>query len=362
MKPVVISIVLSVLLTTTLGATVVSEPNNIGSELKFVIDSNTPVKWTASFGRRASRRAIRSPRQQTHVINPSLIEPTYVACIRIRDDNARFHSQDEVLGRINDSPITKRLSKSQQDFLKTGLALRPDADPKDPYHYYVIRLYAVSEEDAELMARAYLDGEKRFIDQCISVYKRDLSEKQEKLRLAEKELSEKEKELKACEEEYKPVKDNTYRFSSEEEASKLAKETILEMDKALDMLEIELAGIREKLNAIEKYRNKTPSHDAIRVKLDEMFIEQMVELSGLEARRLTTNRLLAKQPRFLGLFNERNDLQREVTNLRNTIGENQRSINSITESLLHPKPNQMLHVLPPKVYQNTITIYPVITN
>jgi len=355
MKAAVISIVLPALFTTALSATTVSEPNNTDSEIKFVIDSNTPVKWSVFVNRLYQGRQVRGTPS-------SPIKPTYAARIRIRDDDARFHSEKEVLDRINDSPIAKKFSKSQQEFLKTGFAVRVNADPEDPYHYYVTCLFAVSEDDAKLMARAYLDGEKRFIDHCISVYKRDLSEKQEKLRLAEKELSEKETKLKACEEEYKPVKDNMHRFSSEEEASKLAKETILEMDKALDMLEIELAGIREKLNAIEKYRNKTPSHDTIRVKLDEMFIEQMVELSGLEARRLTTERLRARQQRFLGLFNERDDLQREVTNLRNTVKENQRSIDSLTESLAHPKPNQMLRVLPPKVYQNTVTIYPVVTN
>ena len=335
----------------------VSEPNDTDSELQFVIDSNTPVKWTVVLDKRYQGRPV-------HIHNPGPIKPTHVACIRIRDDNARFHSQEEVLIRINDSPITKKLSKSQQEFLKTGFALRPGADPKDPSHYYVIRLYAVSEEDAELMARAYLDGEKRFIDQCISVYQRDLSEKQEKLRLTQKELSEKEVKLRACSEKHRQEKEKTYKFSSDEEAPELAKETILQMNKALDTLAIELAGIREKLNMIEKYRNTPDQSEAIRARLEEMFIEQMIELSGLEARRQTTEKLRAKQQAFLDLYNEHREMQHEVTKLRRTIGEIRRTIYSMTESLAHPKPNTMLgkNLLPPKVHQNTITIYPVITN
>ena len=135
------------------------------------------------------------------------------------------------------------------------------------------------------------------------------------------------------------------------------------MDGALDTLGIELAGIRGKLNAIEKYRNKMPQHDTLHVKLDEMFVEQMIELSGLEARRQTTESLRAKQQAFLDLYNERSDLEREVGKLRNTIGDSQKRINNMTELLAHPKPDTTWgrNMLPPKVYQNTVTIHLVLT-
>lgn len=359
MKSAIISIVLSVLSTTTLNATVVSEPNNTGSEIKFVIDSNTPVKWTAGF----DSRAIRGPREQTHVINPSPIKPTYVACIRIREDDARFHSVDEALDRINDSPIAKKFSKSQQEFLKTGLAVRVNADPEDPYHYYVTYLFAVSEEDANLMARAYLDGLNKFADQCALAYRRDVSEAKEKLRLTQKELSEKESKLKACEEKYKHEKESTHKFSSDGEAYDLANDTILEMSKALDRLEIEMVGIRAKLDAIEKYRNKTAQSDALHAKLEEMSVVQMIELSGLRARWAATESLRAKKQAFLGLYNDRRDLEREVGVLIKTIDSSETIIKNMTELLAHPKPDTMWgrNLLPPKVYQNTVTIHPLFT-
>lgn len=359
MKSAIISIVLSVLSTTTLSATVVSEPNNTGSEIKFVIDSNTPVKWTAGFG----NRAIRGPREQAQVINPSPIKSTYAARIRIRDDDARFHSEDEVLDRINDSPISKKFSKSQQELLKTGFAVQSNADPKEPYCYYVIRFYAVSEKDAKLMARAYLDGLNRFAELCASTYKRDLSKWQEDLHDTQNKLSEKEAKLKACEEKYKQEKENTHKFSSHGEAYDLANDTILEMSKVLNRLEIEMVGIRAKLNAIEKYRGKTAQSDALHAKLEEMSVEQMIELSGLQARWAATESLRAKQQAFLGVYNERKDLQREVGKLRDTIGDSQKRINNMTELLAHPKPDTMWgrNLLPPKVFQNTITIHPVLT-
>jgi hypothetical protein len=93
-----------------------------------------------------------------------------------------------------------------------------------------------------------------------------------------------------------------------------------------------------------------------------MFIEQMIELSGLEARRQTTEEIRAKEQTFLGRYIERADLKSDVVGLRSTIGDSQRAIDNTTELLAHPKPNTMFgNMLPPKVYQNTITIHPVLT-
>ncbi|MEJ2702324.1 MAG: hypothetical protein P8Z79_07765 [Sedimentisphaerales bacterium] len=352
MRSAVISIVLSILSTTILGATTVSDPNSTGSKIKFVIDSNTPMKWTV---------LTRSEEGVHERFNPpGPIRPAYAASIRIRDDEARSHSQDEVLDRINDSPIAKKFSESQQEFLKTGFAVRADADAEDPYQYYVTYFYAVSEEDAKLMARAYLDGLTRSAEQAVAKWKNQLDKSQEKLRAAQKELPEKEARLKACEEKYKQQKDKTYKFSSDDEAAKLAKENILEMEKAHDRLEVEMIGIRAKLDAIQKYRDKTAQDDALYAKLNEMYVEQMIEMSGLEARWAATEDLRAKQQAFLNVYNEHRDLSREVGVLIKAIDVSKTSIRDMTELLTHPKANTMLgNMLPPEVYQNTITIHPV---
>jgi hypothetical protein len=342
---------LSVLLSTPLGATGVSEPNDTGSEIKFEID-NTARPWKVSLGKTEEGLVL-------YADNPGPIRPTHVARIFLHEDSTSplLKNKKDVLKRIHESPLANQFSKSQRDFIKTEYAIRVDSDSIDakPYHYYSIWLYAVTEKDAKFMAQAYLDGLKKYADRIMVNQKRVLNEWEEKLRLAQKELPEKEKELKACEEEYKPVKNVMLGFSSEKEAAELAKKTILEMDKILDTLEIELAGIREKLKMIEKYRNEPQQREAIRARLDEMFVEEMIELSGLEARRKTTERLRVEQQRFLGLFNERNELQRRVNHLRNAIKDSQDAIKHINELLKDPRP----YMLPPKVYQNTIIIYPV---
>lgn len=167
MRPAVISIVLLILFTTAIGATTTSEPNNTDSEIKFVVDSNTPVKWSVFLNRLYQGRPVRG--------TPSgPIRPAYAAFMRIRNYDTRFHSQDEVLNRINESPIAKKFSKSQQEFLKTGSAIQVKRDPGDPHLYYMTCFFAISEGDAELMARAYLDGLNRFAEPCASTYKRDV--------------------------------------------------------------------------------------------------------------------------------------------------------------------------------------------
>lgn len=354
MRPAVFSIVLSFILTTTLSATVVSEPNITASKIEF-IDSNTPVKWavlTRSKGGNLYER----------VNPPGPIRPTFAASISIRDDEARFHSEDEVLDRINDSPVAKEFSKPQQEFLTTGFAVRADTNSEDPYHYYGTCLYAVSEEDAKLMARAYLDGLSMSADQAIARCKTELIKNQEKLCVAQKELSEKEAKLRACEEKYRQEKDGLHKLSSDVEAYDLAKDTILEMSKALDRLDIEMVGIRAKLNAIEKYRDKKTQGDTLHAKLEEMFVEQTIEMSGLEARWAATKNLSDKQKAFLDLYNERIEMQHEVSKLRVTIAESQRAIDNITELLAHPKQNTIFgNMLPTEVYENKVTIYPVLT-
>lgn len=356
MRLAVIFIVLLILFTTAIGATITSEPNNTDFEIKFVIDSNTPVEWSVFLNRLYQGRRVRG--------TPSgPIRPTYAASMRLVTDEDSFSiNKDNVLIRINDSPVAKKFSKSQREFLKTGFAVWVEGDPEEPFQYYMICLYAVSEEDARLMTRAYLDGLSSSADQAIGRCKSELSKNQEKVRVTQKNLSEKESKLKACEEKYKHEKESTHKFTSDGEAYDLANDTILEMSKALDRLEIEMISIRAKLDAIEKYRNKTAQSDALHAKLEEMSVVQMIELSGLQARWAATESLRAKQQAFLNVYNERRDLEREVGVLIKTIDSSETIIKDMTELLAHPKANTMFgNMLLPKVYQNTITIHPVLT-
>ena len=117
---------------------------------------------------------------------------------------------------------------------------------------------------------------------------------------------------------------------------------------------IELAGIREKLKTIEKYRNEPNLRD----KLAEMHIELMIEMSGLEARRKITQQIRAREQQYLSVLNRLTDLMGEVRTLNSRIDRSKRRIDDLTNEINNPREGMQ----PPRIYQNTATIYPVLTD
>lgn len=352
MRRLTISIVLSALFTASLGAAEGPEPNDAGSELKFAL-SQTRKTWTF---------AVKDDKGQTSLYDdPGPVKPMYVARLILERDYPRSTTPRGVLAEIEKSPLAKKLSAAQRAFIEGGFAVRVEESRLLP-NYYPTWLYAVSEADARLMAQACLDGLKRRADERVLEYKRNLTERREQLAGAQGELPKKEAELKACEDQYKSAKQVRHEFESDVEAAKSSMQTVTEMDKTLDTLEIELAGIRKKLGAINEYR-KTPQsmqdHDRLRklpdgmlVKLEQMFIEQTIELSGLEARREVAELIRAREQRFLGLKSERLELQRDVRALKKSIDDCERWIPEIQERLNKPT----IEMLTPKVYNNSVTI------
>jgi len=349
MRAVTICIVLLVSLATHSAAAAQVEPNNAPLKLKFET-STEPRNWT-----------VRGQQTEggTWVLYdnpPGLIRPTHIAEVVLHREFPRSTSERGVLEKIQDSPIAKKFSKAQQEFLKTGFAVLVDEEARRIPNHFSTWLYAVSEDDAKLMARAYIDGLNRFVNQRLGEYKRHLHESQQKLEQAQKELPGKQAKLKTCEDQYKPVKQDRHQFESDDEAAKSSRQTVTEMNRMLDALEIELIGTSEKLNTIEKYRKgQEKLSSQLYLKLDEMFIEQTIELGSIEARRRVAEQIRAKEQRFLGLLTERSQLQRAVEDLRALISSLPELISHVTHELGNPTPD----MLPPKVYQDTVAICPV---
>jgi len=322
-----------------------NEPNEPKTELKFETSIETQI-WTIVVGKTENDKPM-------YYRDPGPVKPSYVAKVLLHEDYPLAGSATGVMGLISESPIAKKFSKEQQKFFKTELVARIDSPERIPF-YYSTWLYATSQEDAKLMVQAYIDGLNKSVEKGLSNYKQAISEYQQKLDKAQKELLENQKEFKEIEQSYQSIKDATHRFSDDGEAYDLAKASIVEMDKTLNALDIELAGIREKLKAIEKYRNEPNLRD----KLNEMYIELMIEMSGLEARRKITEQIRTREQEFLYLYNKRSNLKSKVTGLEETIKDSKILIKNFTDELNNPRTG----LQPPKVYQNTVTIYPVLTD
>lgn len=348
MKRLLISLLLASLAAAEACSAAESEPNDVGSKLTFSL-SETRQSWAV---------AEKNEKGETIVYaDPGPVKPMYVAELILRRDYPRSITQRGVLAEIEKSPLAKKLSAAQRQFMKGEYAVRVEEESRRLPKYYPTWLYAVSEADAKLMAQACIDGLGRLADEGILEYRRRLAEQREKLDQAQRDLPKREAELKACEQEYNAAKQARHEFESDDEAAKSSMQTITEMDKALDTLQIELAGIRQKLKTVEQYRKGTKGgqdlSSELYLKLDEMFVEQMIELSGLEARREVAELIRAKEQRFLGLASERSELQRDVRDLKESVDRCKSWIADVQEQLKNPP----AYLLPPKVYRNNVTIY-----
>jgi hypothetical protein len=133
----------------------------------------------------------------------------------------------------------------------------------------------------------------------------------------------------------------------------------------LDVIAIELAGIREKMAVINEYR-KTPQDmqaierrrklpEGMLVKLEQMFVEQTIELKSAEAREQAAIKIRDRDKAFVDLFIQWKSLSAEVHNLKANLESAEEQVQGMEERLSNPTPD----MLPPELYQNKVTIYPV---
>jgi len=330
------------------------EPNLAKAKLQFEI-GREEQKWITDLDEMGPYE--KQQKQEMYPggrIEKSVIRPTHVAVMRIKHVRVpRIYWTD-----ISNNPIGRTMSKRQKEFIAEANGRIRDLHRIE--EGFEFRWYAVSQEDAKKMTQAFIDVWNTKVHPKLQPLLKRRKELEEKIADIKKKLPEKEGKLEAAEANYENVKNITHEFSSESEAVKESKQTILEMIKKLDALEIELAGIREKLEAIEQYRRskhvpgKDLSDETLE-KLDQMLVEQMIELRGAEARKKAALQIRKREKEFYNLYSQLNELRREVSGLNRSLINNERNLLEIEEKLANPTPD----MLPPKVYQNKVTIYPV---
>ena len=337
------ALIFSCIYATALG----SEPNKPEEELglKFEL-SDQPVGYS-------------SRRRPEHTI-----WPTHMAqfSINYRPDVLTRRLDAEYLLRTS---VGQTLSKKQRTFMLSDRFSdhgwkKSDKQPEGQMRY-TCSLYAINQDDAKKMAESLIE--------YVNDFYNDRRHRSEKLRNkteagineTKKLILEKQKLSEAAELNFQALK-NTPRYSylKDAEAWQNSKETIVETNRILDVLDIELAGIQEKLKVLESYRRtkrlprKALSNETID-KLDQMFVEQMVDLANAEARKRKALEIREQDGKFVSLFDEWDHLQFELNNLERNLKELELNTVKIEKEL---KGHQMF---PPEVYQNKVTIHPVLT-
>jgi hypothetical protein len=319
-------------------------------KLQFEIDPNRAQRWRSAHPDKSGQGPVK---------------PTHVAIFHIRRPHVDMPSGYPGILQILKTSAGQTLSQQQQKFLMASDAITWWGIDAIKNHDTVL-LYAVSEEDAKKMVLAYIEVPANKARSKVQEYEKYLEEWKQEIIEIKKVLPEKQKQADQMEPKYIEIKKSRYFSLSDDEAYEKAKETMLEMDKMLDVIAIELAGIREKMSVINEYR-KTPQDaqdwtqrrklpDGMLSKLEQMFVEQTIELKSAEAREQAAVKIRNRDKAFVDLFIQWKNLSGEVHNLKSNLENKERSVKRREERLANPD----WALLPPEIYQNKVTIYPVI--
>ena len=314
-------------------------------KLQFEIDNNETRPW---IGGRSK-------------VGKGPIKPTHVAMFHIRRPHIDMPSGMSGILKMLKTTAGQSLSQQQRKFMTASDAITWWGIDEVKNHDTVF-LYAVSQEDAKKMVQAYFEIHESEVKARIKEYEQYLKDKQQEIIEIKKVLPGKQKQADEAGPKYMEVKKSRYFLLADNEAYEKAKETMLEMDKMLDVLEIELAGIKEKLNSIEKYRmsKRLPGKrlsDEIVDKLDQMLVEQMIELKSAEARQQAAIKIRDRDKAFIEMFDEWSNLNSEVYKLKANLESAEKQVREIEERLINPEP----YMLPPELYQDKVMIHPVLT-
>lgn len=340
------------------------DANDAKTELKFEINAENAQRLYGKI------KTTRTP-----------IRPTHVAYVEIE----WYHWQptEPNISEILQTPIGQTVSQLQRDLPRTVPAI-PLVVTKRltstygfgsyPFGSNKYAVYAVSQEDAKKMAQALVEVLMKEADVALgpilkSYINKILSKKQElekNVAQTKKTLLEKKAEWSSAEEKLqKKLKEGPHfmhELAHSSEAAKEAQATILEMNRILDSLNIEIAGIEAKLSAVREYRG--PRSLRLRkehvtseglAKLEQILIEQTVELAGASARKKAVLDIQTREREFLNLYKKWEAASYAIGKLKGNLSSYEQKLTEVADKLANPTPE----MLPPTVFQNKVIIYPV---
>jgi len=296
------------------------------------------------------------------------VKPTHDAELFLPDSEeySPDSNPQRIMRMLKTSP-GQSMSSDQHTFLSTSrardaIAIMGRRGDKVPRHYQ-IRLYAVTEKDARKMAEAFIEA---LTDKAekIRSYKDRIRGQQEGIFYTKEEILQTEASAEAALANLRDEK-NMYYFSTDE-----AKQAVSELNKMLNNLDIELAGIQAKLLAVQEHRERQKSirdkkleegisREGILLKLEDMWIDLLIELKVAQARKDMAIQLRRQAEIFCKEMNTKKaEFQKEVNGLKMRLTRCEQDIHQYEEKLADAD----FEMLPPMVYQNKVTIYPVGTD
>jgi len=296
----------------------------------------------------------------------NLLKATHVAVVYIgHKQNFPDFSSPGVIKLIVSTSAGKALSPEQIALLQASGIVRIGKFGADLNNHYHFRVYGVNEKETHKTIEAFLEVLTDEANSERQVYLNELDDLEKMYDEAKKKIPDKEAELAEVEAKYQKVYKSRMPYAGEGAAIDAARKNMSELKKDLDGLMIKFAEMRAKLQALDealkslktKEKESSPEGRQILTKAinryELMMIDLTIEIKAAEAKRSMTERLFAVESNFCNLYREKNQLSSQLRDLRKNLEGIPDDIRGFEEELMDPDR------LPPAVFQNKVTIYPV---
>ena len=320
-----------------------AEPNEPKTKIQFEIKNDHPPRTFL-------RRSFQHPSESTHF-----------AILFIKGERTSYYKYKPIEAML-ESSAGRVMSLKQRELISNESIQMCDWNHTiSKYSYFW--LFGVSEDDTKKMVEAFvevLENESKAKKQSLLIEQQKF---QEKITQVEKQILQKEKEAKDTENKLEEIKKKLHYLSAEE-----AKKVVEELNRTLDELNIEIVGMRVKLEAIagehERTRAAALKSDARRKsyetmiwpRLEQMRIDEIIALKVVEAKKATATNIRKEAEVFYNLHKQSVELENNLKSLRKTLLDTQNALVTIESELA--KPDQF--TMPIKVFQDKVTIYPVL--
>ena len=336
-----IELVIVLILICTYGLVSGIEPNEAKTELKFEVRNDPPQ------ARHLQARSS-SPDVDTHY-----------AVLFVRGD-WDIYVRNAPIEAMLETSAGQSMSQLQREIISNqSVKFRDDGMTISKYTYF--QLFGVSEDDVKKMVNAFIEVLANFADKETQHFQKERQKYQKLIVEDKKRVAEKETEQKDVEKRFEGVKKKVHYLSVEE-----ARKSIEELNKTLDELNIDIAGMQRKLFAIREEHDNTKQNaqgveqlkiyrSTIWPRLEQMRIDQIIELKVAEEKQRTAMKIRSEAEEFYNLSQKNRDLLLTLGRLRKELSRHQGSLDSVERIIQNPTPE----MLPPKVFRNKVTIYPV---
>lgn len=330
----------------TCSLVIASEPNEVKTELKFEVDNSKMREWVVDRDR--------------DVVGP--VRPTHVAVFNIQRPCENLPRGPEGIIEILKTPTGRTLSEKQRQFLTSSDAL-VWMGVENVQNNDMVLLYAVSEHDAKKTVQAYLEVPTKISEEYMQNLLIQKQEFEQTIRLLENEKAARETKQKNVEGSLRNLENRVYYLSVEE-----AQKAVERLNKTLDELNIETAGMRRKFMAIEEAlqsakrdtqnrssRQQEIYENTIWPRIEQMRIDLIIELAVAEEKMKIATHIRDEARDFYNLSMRSTEGLHLLRRVKERLSSERGNRENVERRIKNPPPGW----LPPKVFQNKVTIFRV---